>query len=61
MSLAAPHIGLVFISYGLSALVLIGLILTLLWQSRRAARRLEELEARATRRRKPAKGAENVS
>ena len=58
MSFTAPHIGFVLASYGLSALVLCGLTLMIVWQARATANRLKDLEGRAARRRKPAKEAE---
>lgn len=58
MSFTAPHIGFVLMSYGFSAVVLGGLTLAILWQSRAMARRLKDLEGRAARRRKPAKPVE---
>lgn len=60
MSFTAPHIGFVLVSYGFSALVLGGLTVAILWQSRSMAQRLKDLEARAVRRRKPAKPAQPV-
>ncbi len=58
MSFTAPHIGFVLVSYGFSVLVLGGLTIAILWQSRRAARRLKDLDDRAVGRRKPAKTAD---
>ncbi|MCP5083718.1 MAG: heme exporter protein CcmD [Alphaproteobacteria bacterium] len=55
MSFTAPHVGFVLVSYGFSTLVLCGLTAIVLWQARSAANRLKDLEARAVRRRKPAK------
>ncbi len=47
MSFTAPHIGFVLVSYGFSALVLGGLILSILWQWKQTSSRLSELEARS--------------
>ena len=58
MSFTAPHVGFVLVSYGFSALVLCGLTAVVLWQARATAHRLKDLEARAVRRRKPAKPVE---
>ena len=58
MSFTAPHIGFVLASYGLSALVLVGLTLMIVWQARSTASRLKDLEGRAAKRRKPAKQVE---
>lgn len=55
MSFTAPHVGFVLVSYGFSILVLCGLTAIVLWQARSTANRLKDLEARAVRRRKPAK------
>ena len=55
MSFTAPHVGFVLASYGMSALVLCGLTALVLWHARSTASRLKDLEARAVRRRKPAK------
>ena len=58
MSFTAPHIGFVLASYGLSALVLVGLTILIVWQARATTNRLKELEGRAAKRRKPAKQVE---
>ena len=60
MSFTAPHIGFVLVSYGFSAVVLGGLAIAVLWQSRSVARRLKDLDDRAVRRRKPAKPVETA-
>ncbi len=60
MSFTEPHIGFVLASYGFSTLVLGGLTIAILWQSRSVARRLKDLDNRAVRRRKPAKPVETA-
>jgi heme exporter protein CcmD len=52
MDLAAPHLGFVFAAYGLSVLVLAGLVLWLRHRSRALARALQQLEARGAPRRR---------
>jgi len=52
MDLTAPHLGFVFAAYGLSLVVLAGLVLWLTHRNRTLARALRQLEAqRAPRRR----------
>ncbi len=57
MDWSAPHIGFVVSSFGISAIVLGGLIIAVLVQNRSAKAKLDELESRQAARRKPAKEA----
>jgi len=57
MDLAAPHLGFVFAAYGLSLIVLAGLILWLRYRSRLLAERLALLEAEGAPRRRGSTGA----
>ena len=57
MNLAAPHLGFVFAAYGLSLLVLAGLIFWLRRRDRDLGRRLALLEAEGAPRRRVAEGA----
>jgi heme exporter protein CcmD len=52
MDLAAPHLGFVFAAYGLSLIVLAGLILWLRHRNRTLARSLALLEAEGAPRRR---------
>ncbi len=54
MSFDAPHVSFVIAAYAVSAVVLLGLIVTQIIRSRGSDRRLQELEAEgAPRRRAP--------
>jgi heme exporter protein CcmD len=52
MDLTAPHLGFVLAAYGLSLLVLTGLVLWLSHRNRTLARALEQLEAQGSPRRR---------
>jgi heme exporter protein CcmD len=52
MDLTAPHLGFVFAAYGLSLIVLAGLVLWLRHRNRTLARALEQLEAQGAPRRR---------
>ena len=52
MDLAAPHLGFVFAAYGLSLIVLLGLVLWLRHRSRTLSRALQQLEAQGAPRRR---------
>jgi heme exporter protein D len=52
MDLAAPHLGFVLAAYGLSLVVLAGLVLWLRHRSRTLARALQQLEAEGAPRRR---------
>ncbi|MET0482260.1 MAG: heme exporter protein CcmD [Aestuariivirgaceae bacterium] len=53
MDLAAPHLGFVLAAYGLTLLVLGGLVLWLRHRSRTLAAALQQLEAAGAPRRRP--------
>jgi heme exporter protein D len=53
MDLAAPHLGFVLAAYGLTLLVLGGLVLWLRHRSRTLATALQQLEAAGAPRRRP--------
>jgi heme exporter protein CcmD len=57
MDLAAPHLGFVFAAYGLSLIVLAGLILWLRHRYRALTHRLAVLEAEVVPRRRISAGA----
>jgi heme exporter protein D len=57
MDLAAPHLGYVFAAYGLTLVVLAGLILWLRHKSRALSRQLRHLETVGAPRRRSSAGA----
>jgi|SoiMetStandDraft_2_1073263.scaffolds.fasta_scaffold106935_2 heme exporter protein D len=57
MDLAAPHLGFVLAAYGLSLLVLGGLVLWLRHRSRTLAQAVQQLEAEGAPRRRAIAGA----
>jgi heme exporter protein D len=57
MDLAAPHLGFVFAAYGLTLIVLAGLILWLRHKSRALSRQLRHLETAGAPRRRSSAGA----